>query len=143
MTVLTTTMKLVNIWLLLLVLYGILFLSAYNAYRLLELEILGITPLILVAIVAAVITMWVVYLLPSVARFTAPTKQILKSCIAVALINLFWSFVLLVVFALAVYLTFSVPVGLLLFPGVGMYVSSLILEHILPKYAEPQSEASE
>ena len=87
--------------------------------------------------------MWVVYLLPSVARFTAPTKQILKSCIAVALINLFWSFVLLVVFALAVYLTFSVPVGLLLFPGVGMYVSSLILEHILPKYAEPQSEASE
>ena len=132
-----------GIWLLLLVLYGILFLSAYKAYRLLELEILGITPLILVAIVAAVITMWVVYLLPSVARFTAPTKQILKSCIAVALINLFWSFVLLVVFALAVYLTFSVPVGLLLFPGVGMYVSSLILEHILPKYAEPQTEASE
>lgn len=132
-----------GIWLILLGLYAVLGASAYSAYQLLELGILGVTPLILVAIATAVVTMWAVYLLPSVARFTAPTKQILKSCIAVALINLFWSVALLAVLVTGIYLTFTIPVGLMVVPGLGMYVSSMILEYILPKYAEPQEELKE
>lgn len=132
-----------GIWLILLGLYAVLGASAYSAYQLLELDISGVTPLILVAIATAVVTMWAVYLLPSVARFTAPTKQILKSCIAVALINLFWSVALLAVLVTGVYLTFTIPVGLMVVPGLGMYVSSMILEYILPKYAEPQEEPKE
>lgn len=132
-----------GIWLILLGLYGVLGASAYSAYLLLELGILGVTPLILIAIVIAVVTMWAVYLLPSVARFTAPTKQILKSCVAVVLLNLFWSVALLAVLVAGVYLTFTIPVGLMVVPGLGMYVSSMILEYILPKYAEPQEEPKE
>ena len=131
------------VWLILMAMYAVLGASAYSAYQLLELEILGVMPLILVAIVAAVVTMWAVYLLPSVARFTAPTRQILKSCAAVALINLFWSAALLAVLVVGGYLTFTVPVGLMVVPGAAMYVSSMILEHILPKYAEPQEKAEE
>lgn len=131
------------IWLILLVLYGILGASAWSAYLLLEAQIVGIMPLILVALVTAVVTMWTQYLLPSVARFNGETKQILKACAAVALLNLFWSIALLAVLVAVVVLICMEPLSLLVLPGVGMYVSSLILEHYLPKYAEPEEETAE
>lgn len=128
------------IWLILLVIYAVLGASAYSAWVMAEAEVITVMPLILVLIVAAVVTLWTVYLLPSVARFTAPTSQILKSCSAVALINLFWSVALLAILGVGVYLTFTMPVGLIVIPGLGMYVSSLILEHIFPKYVQPSEE---
>ena len=128
------------IWLILLVIYAVLGASAYSAWVMAEAEVITVMPLILVLIVAAVVTLWTVYLLPSVARFAAPTSQILKSCSAVALINLFWSVALLAILGVGVYLTFTMPVGLIVIPGLGMYVSSLILEHIFPKYVQPSEE---
>lgn len=131
------------IWLLLLVLYGVLAASAWSAYLMLEAGMSGMLPLILLAIVAAVVTMWAQYLLPSAARFHADTRQLLKACAAVALLNLFWSIALLAVLVAVLALISLEPLSILVLPGVGMYVSSLILEHYLPKYAATEENAEE
>lgn len=126
------------IWLVLLAVFYILGMSAYSAYLLLEAGQSSVIPLILLAVVIALALMWALYLFPCVARFKSTTARILKSCAAVAAINLLWSVALLAVFAASVYLTVVMPVGLLVMPGAGMYASSLILEHIFPKYIEQE-----
>lgn len=124
------------IWLILLVAFYILGMSAYSAYLLLEAGLSSVTPLILLAAVIVLALMWALYLFPCVARFQSTTARILKSCAAVAGINLFWSLALLGIFGLAIYLTLIMPVGLLVMPGAGMYVSSMILEHVFRKYMD-------
>lgn len=124
------------ICLVLLAVFCVLGMSACSAYLLLEAGQISVMPLMLLAVVIALVLMWALYLFPAVARFTSPTARILKSCAAVAAINLFWSVALLAIFAASVYLTVIMPVGLLVMPGAGMYAGSLILEHIFPKYIE-------
>lgn len=124
------------IWLILLGLFCILLMSAYSAWLLFEQALISVVMLILLAIVIALALMWALYLFPCVARFQSTVPRMLKSCAVVAVIHLFWSVVLLAILGLSVYLALTMPIGLLVMPGAGMFVSSLILEPIFRKYAE-------
>ena len=131
------------ITLILLVVFGVLGMSAYSAWMLYEAELVGATILVLLGIVLALAITWALYLFPCVDRFQSTTRRILSACAQVAGINLLWSAVLLLIFCLSVALTVMLPVGLLVMPAVGMLGASIILEHVFRKYMITGEDDSE
>lgn len=101
---------------------------------------------ILVAIIFAILllmTMWVTYLFPYLARFENKTKAILKNSGIIMIANLPWSILLLVLFVV------SVGVFVLL-PGIGMFIptiyivfANMILERVFRKYMTPEDLEAE
>ena len=128
------------IWLILLVVFSLLGLSASSAVALYEEGRVSLTMLILLGIVLALAVMWALYLFPCVDRFQSTVRQIVKSCAQVAVINILWSLMLLLIFGLSVFLTVNLPVGLMIVPGAGMYFSCPILEHVFAKYMNQEPE---
>ena len=128
------------IWLIAMVVFYILGMSAYSAVALYEEGRITVVMLILLGVVLALAVMWALYLFPCVDRFQSTVKQIMKSCAQVAMINFFWSLMLLLIFALSIFLGVILPVGLLIVPGGGMYLSCSILEHVFRKYMDTDTE---
>ena len=128
------------IWLIAMVVFYVLGMSAYSAVALYEEGRVTMVMLILLGVVLALAVMWALYLFPCVDRFQSTVKQIMKSCAQVAMINFLWSFILLVIFALSIFLGVILPVGLLIVPGGGMYLSCPILEHVFRKYMDTETE---
>ena len=122
------------IWLVLLVTFYILGMSLYSAYLLLEAGQLHVVFLIVLALFVLAAVIWGIWLFPCVARFENTTRNHLKNCAGFAAFNLYWSFILLVLFGVTVYLSVVLPMGLVLFPAAGTWVSSVILEKVFQKY---------
>lgn len=123
-----------KVWLLVLLLYIVTIVDCYILQQMRE--IIGFAD-ILVAIIFALIllmTMWVTYLFPYMARFENGTKAVMKNCAIIMVANLPWSILLLVLFVATI-------IGFLLLPGLGMFIpaiyivfATMILERVFRKY---------
>lgn len=90
------------------------------------------------------ITMWVTYLFPYMARFEAGTKAVIKNCAIIMVANLPWSLLLLVLFAATVFAFVIFPgLGMLFAPIIYMVFANLILERVFRKYMTPEDLEAE
>lgn len=122
------------LWLILLAVCYILGMSLYSAYLLLEAGQMHVVFLIVLALIAAAVVIWGIWLFPCVARFENTTRNFLKNCAGIAAFNLYWSFILFVIFCVTVYFSVKLPMGILLVPAAGIWVSSVIMEKVFTKY---------
>lgn len=89
--------------------------------------------MIIVAIMIA-ITVWAIYVFPYLARFTNTTKVMMKNSALIALANLPWSILLLVLFAVSAFLLLLIPIATFIVPAAYMWVANKIMERIFRKY---------
>lgn len=89
------------------------------------------------------VVMWSVYVFSYMARFENGLKQLLKNSALIAIANLPWSFVLLVLFGGAAFLVWILPPLFLVVPSVYMLIANVILEKIFVKYMSEEDIAAE
>lgn len=101
----------------------------------------SIYPLFVVFMVLVVV--WGIYLFPYIARFENTTKQALKNSGLIALGNLPWTVLLLVILCVAVVgVMYFLPMIFIL-PAAYMLIANLILEKIFRKYMSEEDIAAE
>lgn len=86
---------------------------------------------------------WGIYLFPYIARFANNTKNILKNAIIIAIANLGWTVLLLVLTAAYALLLYVMPVAIVVFTGVFVLIESFVLEKIFRKYMSEEDIAAE
>lgn len=89
------------------------------------------------------ITLWMLYLFPFISRFESPTKTVMKNCALIAVTNIPWSILLLVVFAITTIVFLCLPMLNLLIPALYMFCANKILEKIFRKYMSPEDLAAQ
>ena len=90
--------------------------------------------LIVIFIVFLLLTIWVLYFFPYVARFQNTTKEAMKNCLLIMLANLPWSVLLVLLFLAAAAAFLLVPLISILVPTIYIVFANLILEHVFRKY---------
>lgn len=131
------------VWLILLAIYLIFAGDIYLTWQFLKAGIswgvmfYGFFVLILLLIV------WTIYIIAYSARFENTKKATMKNAAAIAVVNLGWSFLLLVIFILSIALIVIVPVFILLVPALKTLLDDIILEHIFRKYMTEEDLAME
>lgn len=131
------------IWLLLLGIYYILSVSAYSAILLYTSKRISWLSLLFVAIPVILITMWAVYLLPSIARFQNTTSQIMKNCLLFSTMHFLPSLALVFLFALSIVIVILLPVSIFFVPVLCCYLSRFIIEHIFRSYMSAEDIAQD
>lgn len=131
------------LWLLMMAIIYLLGVSSYSAYLLYISG--GSTKWIFLTVLIPflLITMWAVYIFPSIARFSNPTKIVMKNCLLLAILNLPRSVLLVLIFVISVLLVLIVPMSIIFIPVVYMLLSGMILEKIFRKYMSPEDLAME
>lgn len=89
------------------------------------------------------ITMWVLYLFPYVARFENTTKAIMKNSVLMAIANYPRTLLLFFLFLLSIVAFVFVPLALLFVPGIYMLLAKRILEPVFRKYMSPEDLKAE
>lgn len=86
---------------------------------------------------------WVVYTFAYIARFENTVKVTLKNAILMELRHLPWSLLIIVLFSLAILLTWLIPILIFLMPACIVLMFDLILERIFRMYMSPEDLANE
>ena len=121
------------VWCGLLVFYLVAIFCVYTAY--LNSESIGIFSVILIfLLLTSVVTTWAIYVFAYISRFVMATGKVLKNCTLIEVANLFWSFLIGVVFMIAFMICFFVPITFLVVPAYFMLVCDLILSKVFRKY---------
>ena len=87
--------------------------------------------------------MWATYVFPYIARFENKLLQVLKNTALIAIANLPWTFVLLVVLIVSALLVWAMPPVLVIVPSVYMLIANFILEKVFLKYMSKEDIATE
>ena len=90
--------------------------------------------IVIFLLLTGIVTVWAIYTFAYIARFYMPTKIILKNCTLIELANLSWSVLLFVVFFIAFWVCFFVPVTFVAVPAYFALICELILSKIFRKY---------
>lgn len=80
------------------------------------------------------VTLWVLYLFPYMARFTDGKRSAMKKSALIAAANLPWTLLLLAILVVAVLFAVVLPIASIVLPVMYMLVANLILERIFRKY---------
>ena len=123
-----------QIWLILL---GLIVMMLLDFYLLGSMkDVLSFAPVILAAIIALLLIclMWGLYLFAYLARFENPNKAVMKNSAVIMLLNMPWSIMLLLLFAVAVACFLFVPLVSLFTPTLYIFLANKILERIFRKY---------
>lgn len=91
----------------------------------------------------ALLVMWGIYLFPYIARFENTTNMILKNAALIAVANIGWTLLLFVILLAFAFLAYIMPIALIFFTGVLIWLQSLILEKIFRKYMSEEDRAME
>lgn len=126
------------IWLGILLMYYLLGLSGYCSQIMYSDTSIEKAMLIFLGVSALIVTIMAIYLFPFIARFKNGTKQTVKNCGIIALMNFGWSAILLLILAVALVLVIVEPLCLLFVPACYMIVSNYILERVFQKYLSPK-----
>lgn len=86
---------------------------------------------------------WVVYTFAYIARFENTVKITLKNAILMELRHLPWSLLVIILFLLAIFLTWLIPILVFLMPASIVLMFDLILERIFRMYMSPEDLANE
>ena len=117
----------------LLVFYTVAVVCLYGVYA--SAESMGTFSIILIfLILTAFVTVWGIYVFAYIARFIMPTKTVLKNCALIELANLGSSLLICLVFIIAFFICFFVPVMFIMIPAYFMLICDLILSKIFRKY---------
>jgi uncharacterized membrane protein YesL len=105
----------------------------------------GFAKIVLAFILAMIVllTMWVTYVFPYMARFENHTKAVLKNSAIIMIANLPWSILLLVLFVIAAGLFLLIPMFGMFAPALYVAFANLILERIFRKYMSEEDLESE
>lgn len=106
---------------------------------------IGIAKIVLAFILAMIVlvTMWVTYVFPYMARFENHTKAVLKNSAIIMIANLPWSILLLVLFVISAGLFLLIPMFGMFVPALYVAFANLILERIFRKYMSEEDLESE
>lgn len=131
------------VWLITLVLYVVTILDLMILHGLSD--TLSFTKIVLafIIILLVLLTMWVVYVFPYMARFENDTKAIMKNCVLIMIANLPWSILLLVLFVITVGIFLLIPMIGMLAPAVYLPFANMILERVFRKYMTEEDLESE
>lgn len=122
------------VWLILLVIYYLFGVSLYSTWLLCSAGLTDKWTILMTAIPAILVTMWAVYLFPSIARFHNKTKTIMINCLTIAVMHLGASLLLFLLVAAAIVAVVTVPASVILVPVAYMYFSGFILEGVFRRY---------
>ena len=105
----------------------------------------GFAKIVLAFIPAMIVlvTMWVTYVFPYMARFENHTKAVLKNSAIIMIANLPWSILLLVLFVISAGLFLLIPMFGMFAPALYVAFANLILERIFRKYMSEEDLESE
>lgn len=105
----------------------------------------GFAKIVLAFILAMIVllTMWVTYVFPYMARFENHTKAVMKNSAIIMIANLPWSILLLVLFVIAAGLLLLIPMFGIFAPALYVAFANLILERIFRKYMTEEDLESE
>ena len=132
-----------KVWLLMLLLYLILAFDYIMLQAMLEENASAGTLSNIILCIVMLVNLWGLYLFPYIARFENTTKNILRNCMLMALMNLPASFLLLVSFLACVALlvacfTTISPLFISCIPALYIVVANQILERVFRKYLSPE-----
>lgn len=85
-------------------------------------------------VILILLIVWTIYIFAYSARFENTKKATLKNSAAIAVVNLGWSFLILLIFLLGVAAIVIVPVFLFFIPAIVNLLFDLVLERIFRKY---------
>ena len=123
-----------KIWVPLLVFFVITLIDCFilhsmrERYQLAGLFIVGLIVFLVIALA------WNLYIFPYLARFQNETKDVIKNAGLIALANLPWTMLLLVVFIVSAFVFFMFPVINILVPAIYIFVANRIQENVFRKY---------
>lgn len=89
------------------------------------------------------IIMWAMYVFPYIARFENTVRQTLKNAALIAIANLPWTLILLVLLIAAGLLIWMVPPTAMIVPAVYMLIANFILEKVFLKYMSKEDIEAE
>ena len=94
-------------------------------------------------VLMVVIAAWCGYVFPYIARFEDTLRVTLKNCALIAVMNFWWSLLVVGILAavvLGIYLFFPVAI---IFPAAGVIILNDVLEPIFRKYMSEEDQALE
>lgn len=131
------------VWLLVLVLSVVLGMDIYLMYQWGQ-NGSKLGALVVVFLIMAMFLMaWTFYLFAYMARFENTRKQSMKNAALIALVNLGWTVLLIVLGVAAVFSLYVFPVSIFFVPGLFTLLESFVLEKVFWKYMSEEDRAAE
>lgn len=121
-------------WGIIAIIHAVLILSCYCAYSMYSNKIIGFAFPLVTGILTMIIVMCSSYVFPSIAYFTNSTKMILKNCIMIAMLNFYWTLLLVLLSVATILGSILIPMGFLVVPALTMLGKSWILDKVFKKY---------
>lgn len=126
------------IWAVQLIAFVILGVDMYFVYSLYLDQVVAADVVLICVVILAFILMFTLYLFPYIASFVNTTREVLKNCAIMTMINFLWSLLLLALFVVSVMGSLFVPLGVFVVPSGYMLICSLILNRVFQKYIPVQ-----
>lgn len=132
------------VWLFTLLCYAIGVADCYILYQLNDTMSFAKVLLAIIIALVLILTMWMLYVFPYMARFALPTKALMKNALIIMLANFKWTILLLLLFVVSMVGSLFLAVLAMFVPVVYMVIANLIIERVFRKYmSEEDIEAEE
>lgn len=131
------------VWLILIVAYAIMGIDCYIMYQFAKVGAAYGSLYIVFAVLMLFTTMWANYLFPYIARFENKLKATLKNCAIIALLNIWRTILVMILFVAAAAIIYVFPPATLIVPAVYMLLANLVLEKVFVKYMTPEDIEAE
>lgn len=131
------------VWLFTLLCYAIGAADCYILYQLNgSMKFANVLMAIIIALLF-ILTMWMLYVFPYIARFALPTKAIMKNSLIIMLANFKWTILLLLLFAVSVVGSMFLAILAMFVPVIYMVIANRIIERVFRKYMSDEDIAAE
>lgn len=131
------------VWLLVMLLAGVLGMDIYLMYQWGQNGSKLGALVVIFLIMAAFLMAWAFYLFAYMARFENTRKQSMKNAALIALANLGWTVLLIVIGVAAAFFMYVFPVSIFFVPGLFTLLESFVLEKVFWKYMSEEDRAAE
>ena len=131
------------VWLFTLLCYAIGATDCYILYQLRESMKFASVLMVVIVVMLFVLTMWMLYVFPYIARFALPTKAIMKNSLIIMLVNFKWNILLLLLFVASVVASMFLAILAMFVPVVYMVIANRIIERVFRKYMSDEDLAAE
>ena len=128
-------------WLLALLFYVVSIFDFFILYSLTSTN--GNWNFIIFIIMLALVTFWVCYIFPCIARFENSTRLIMRNALIIAFCNLPKTILLCILLILSLAITLTYLPLIAVTPAIYMYLARWILERVFKKYTSPEDLAAE
>ena len=97
-------------------------------------QVMGSAFLGVFLVISVLICAILMYLCPILSRFEMKFTGLFKTAFFLSARHILTTFCLLILFVIVLFATFIIPLGMFLFPGMGVLLSSYLIEPIFKKY---------